>query len=328
MIYIETNSKDAAYNFACEEFCMKKFKDYPKVMLIWQADNWIMLGRYQVAESEINKKVVEKIGAKIVRRATGGGTIYTDLGNLLYTFIQPVKNLEEVDFSKVCKPVVDALNKIGINAELQGRNDILIDGKKISGNAQTIEGNVLCSHGSLLYNANLDRLQELLLVDDAKIKSKGISSIRSRVTNIIDYIPIPYSVCEFWDKLKEALFQEENVTFYKFTSEDIEEIEEIKNNKYSTWKWNYGKAPEFNYRNEIRFPKGKISVTLNIIGGIIEECKINGDFLGLIPIEPLEKAVVGTEYNYDCITKKLDKVDFNYYFRGISKDEFLKCIFG
>lgn len=328
MIYIETNSTDAAYNFACEVFCMRKFKNYSKIMLIWQADNCVMLGRYQIAQSEINKNTVKKIGANIVRRNTGGGTIYTDLGNLLYTVIIPVNNLEDIDFSKVCNPIVNVLNEMGINAELKGRNDILIDGKKISGNAQTIEKNVLCSHGSLLYNANLDVLQDLLVVDEAKIKSKGISSIRSRVTNIIEYIPERYSIHEFWNRLKEKLFQEEEVDFYQFTPKDIEEIEDIKSEKFAAWQWNFGNAPKFNYQNEIRFPGGKVSASLYIDSGIIKKCRISGDFLGLVPMESLEEFIIGTNYNYGDINSKLCEVDFNLYFRGISKEEFLKCILG
>lgn len=327
MIYIETNSTDAAYNFACEVFCMKKFKEHPKVMLIWQADRCVMLGRYQVAQSEVNDSVVKKLSANVVRRNTGGGTIYTDLGNLLYTFIMPVNDVADIDFSTVCRPIVTALNKMGINAELKGRNDILIDGKKISGTAQTIEGKILCSHGSLLYDANLDVLPDLLTVDEAKIKSKGIASIRSRVTNIIEHVPVRYSVYEFWQKLKEVLFEEEDVTFYKLTPEDIEEIKHIRDEKFATWEWNFGRSPKFNYQNEIRFSAGKVSVSLDINGGIIEKCKINGDFLGLIPIEPLEQLIMGTSYNYDNVSSKLEEADLNLYFRGISKDEFLKCMF-
>lgn len=329
MVYIETNSTDAAFNFACEEYCMEKFIDYPKVMLIWQADRCAMLGRYQIAQSEVKEQVIKKLGAKVVRRASGGGTIYTDLGNLLYTFIMPINNLSEVDFSTVCRPIVTALNKVGVKAELKGRNDILINGKKISGNAQTVKDNVLCSHGSLLYNANLDLLENILVVDDAKIKSKGITSIRSRVTNIIEHMPIPYSIYEFWSKLKEALFQEEaEVKFYRFTDEDIYEINRIKDEKFDSWDWNYGRAPEFNYNNEIRFGYGKLTVSINVNNGIIEDCKINGDFLGLGPIEPLEELVKGNIYNYEQINDKLKEVDLNYFLRGISREEFLTCIFG
>jgi len=324
--YVETNSTDAAFNFACEAYCMKKFKD-DKTMMIWQADNCVMIGRYQAAQSEINAAAVKKIGADVIRRATGGGTIYTDLGTLLYTFIMPAGDDESIDFSTVCRPIVSSLNKMGINAELKGRNDILIDGKKISGNAQAISGNVLCSHGSLLYDANLDLLNELLVVDEAKIKSKGISSIRSRVTNIIEHIPVKCSTREFWKKLKEALLEDGNATEYVLAGEDIEEIEKIKNEKFGTWEWNAGHAPEFNYFNEKRFPKGKVSVSLDINSGVVGHCRINGDFLGLMPIEPIESIIKGTPYRYEEMKSKLSNIDFDIYFRGISKEEFLECIF-
>lgn len=326
MIYIETDSTDAAYNFACEEYCMERFKDH-RVLIIWQADKCIMLGRYQIAQSEINKNAVKKLGSAVVRRNTGGGTIYADLGNLLYTYIIPVTDLAAIDFSTVCRPIVDALREMGVNAELKGRNDILIEGKKISGNAQTIRVNTLCSHGSLLYDADLDGLQDLLNVDTSKIKSKGISSVRSRVTNIIDNIPVRYTTYEFWQKLKEYLFQGEEVILYKFTAQEIERINTIRNEKYAAWEWNYGRAPKYNYQNEIRFPMGKVAVNIDINNGIIEKCKINGDFLGLIPIEPLEELIIGTPYIYDAVKRKTENADFNLYFRGISQKEFLKCIF-
>ncbi|MHC1719666.1 MAG: lipoate--protein ligase [Clostridiaceae bacterium] len=326
MRYIETNSTDAAFNFASEAYCMKKFKD-DKTMMIWQADNCVMIGRYQTAQTEINSAAVKKIGADVIRRATGGGTIYTDMGTLLYSFIMPAGATESMEFSSVCRPIVSSLNKMGINAELKGRNDILIDGKKISGNAQAIAGNMLCSHGSLLYDANLDLLNELLVVDEAKIKSKGISSIRSRVTNIIEHMSIKYSTHEFWNMLKEALFEGGDVTRYVLTDEDIEEIKTIENKKFGTWEWNVGNAPKLNYFNEKRFPKGKISVSLDINSGIVGQCRINGDFLGLLSIEPIERIIKGTPYIYEEMKRKLSNIDFDIYFRGISKEEFLECIF-
>jgi len=324
--YIETNSTDAAFNFACEAHCMKKFKD-DKTIMIWQADNCVMIGRYQAAQSEIDAAAVKKIGASVIRRATGGGTIYTDMGTLLYTFIMPAGDALSIDFTTVCRPIVSSLNKMGINAELKGRNDILIDGKKISGNAQAISGNVLCSHGSLLYDTNLDMLNELLVVDEAKIKSKGITSIRSRVTNIIEHMPAKCSTKEFWQKLKKTLFEEGDATEYALTAEDIDEIERIKNEKFGTWAWNVGNAPKFNYFSEKRFPKGKVSVSLDINSGIVGQCRINGDFLGLMPIEPIENIIEGTPYIYEEMKNKLSNIDFDIYFRGISRDEFLGCIF-
>ncbi|KAA8679083.1 lipoate--protein ligase [Clostridium sp. HV4-5-A1G] len=326
MRYIETNSTNATYNFACEVFCMKRFKN-DKTMLIWQADNCVMLGRYQTAQTEVNFDAVKKIKADVIRRNTGGGTIYTDLGTLLYTFIMPVNNFEDIDFSTTCRPIVYSLNKMGIKAELKGRNDILVGAKKISGNAQTVEGNVLCSHGSLLYNSNLDLIQDLLIVDKAKIKSKGIASVRSRMTNIIEYMPVRYSLYEFWQRLKEYLSEKEVMTEYRLSAEDIMEIERIRDEKFATWEWNMGNAPKFNYSNELRFPNGKVSVKLDINSGVVERCKINGDFLGLMPIEALEKIITGTKYSYEDMKMKLNNVNFDIYFRGISKDQFLKCIF-
>jgi lipoate-protein ligase A len=327
MLYIETGSTDAAYNFACEVFCMKRFGGVSPVMLIWQADNWAMLGRYQVAPAELNAGVLERIGAKVVRRNTGGGTIYTDLGNLLYTFILPLKNLAETDFSRVCLPIVTALREMGIPAQLQGRNDIVIHNQKISGNAQTIEGNLLCSHGSLLYQADLDILQELLIVDPAKVASKGITSVRSRVTNIIEHIPQPYSVREFWQRLTERLFAGKTVTFYTFTAEDIAAIEQIRAEKFAAWNWNFGQTPNFNYRYERRFSAGKVAVSLAIHRGIITHCKINGDLLGFVPIEPLEEMLTGLPYRYEAIAGKLAAVNLDLYFRGISSQELLTCMF-
>jgi lipoate-protein ligase A len=188
MIYSETNSLDPTWNLAFEEYCLLELTQFERIMLLWQNDNAIIVGRFQNAENEINIDAVKNIGAKVVKRTTGGGTVYHDLGNLNYSFIYPVNGLGNLDLTAVSVPMVHALNRIGVPAEIQGRNDIVIDGKKISGTAQRYHKGRFLHHGTLLFDSNLDVLQNVLNVDATKIASKGIASVRSRVTNIKEHI--------------------------------------------------------------------------------------------------------------------------------------------
>lgn len=336
MIYIEPKSTDAAFHFAAEQYCMEHLSHLGEIMMIWQAENCVMLGQHQIAHAEINLETAARLNVNIVRRSSGGGTIFTDMGTLLYTFIVPCPrhadaseeyDYKEISFTIVSRPMVAALNRLGIPAKLEGRNDILLDGKKVSGLAQRISNHCLCSHGSLLYDADLSTLTQVLLVDRDKIQSKAITSIRSRVTNIIDYMDKPYTTKEFWQLLKGALSAQGEMTEYVLSLDEIAKIEKIRDRKYKNPDWIYGHTPEFNYQNEQRFPMGKVGVFLNIKKGVIQSCKISGDFLGLYELRPLETLIEHCRYDANEVRARLEAIDLTPYLRGITHDEFVACMF-
>jgi lipoate-protein ligase A len=329
MIYIETHSTDPTWNLALEEYCLKNLVQFERILMLWQNDNAIIIGRYQNAENEVNLAAAREIGAKIVRRPSGGGAVYHDLGNLNYTFIYPIDGLNRQEIAVYAGPMVKALNQIGVPAEIKGRNDLLLDGKKISGTAQRIQKGRLMHHGTLLYDSDLDSLESVLQVDKAKVASKGIASIRSRVTNIRDYLPEGQfeDVQAFWQALLDAFSDEEPITRFELTPEMLAEVEKLQKEKYQSWDWNFGHAPAFEYKNSRRFPNGKLEIQANVKKGLIEDIKISGDFMGMADLDPLEAALRDVRYEPEAVRQVLAGMELSLYLGGINADEFVDCLF-
>jgi lipoate-protein ligase A len=329
MIYIETHSLDPTWNLAFEEYCLKELVQFERIMLLWQNDNTIIIGRYQNAENEVNLAAARKMGTQIVRRPSGGGAVYHDLGNLNYTFIYPIEGLNRLDFSVYAEPMVTALNRIGVPAEIKGRNDLLLDGKKISGTAQRIYKGRLMHHGTLLYDSDLDALESVLQVDTAKVASKGVASIRSRVINIKDHLPDGRfeDVHAFWQALLAAFSEQEPITPFELTPDMLAGVEALQKEKYQSWDWNFGRAPAFEYKNSRRFPGGKLEIQVDVKKGLIQACKISGDFMGLTELDPLEAKLEGLRYNPEDVRTALDGLNLSRYLGGITAEEFIQCLF-
>lgn len=326
MLYAETNSTDPTWNLAFEEYCFEELRQYPQIMLLWQNANTVVIGRYQNAESEINFAAAKAAAATIVRRSTGGGAVYHDLGNLNYSFIFPAENIEDIDFSAAAKPMVEALRSMGVPAEPMGRNDLVVEGKKISGTAQRYHRGRMLYHGTLLFDSNLDILEAVLRVDRQKILSKGISSVKSRVTNIRQYLP-QYTVQDFWRKLVDYFAAAYGLQKYQPTRADLDRIAQLQREKYRSWDWTMGEAPEFQFCNSKRFPAGRLEIRLNIKNGSIEKCKIHGDFLGLVALDELENSLVGVKFRYPDVRKVVEEIGLSRFLGGISAQEFLVCMF-
>jgi len=270
---------------------------------------------------------VEEKGIKVARRMSGGGAVYHDFGNLNFTIITNIEDVSKVDFHKYVEPVIKALKSMGVDAQASGRNDILIDGKKISGNAQRQANGRLMHHGTLMFNVDVETMVRALNVADDKFISKAAKSVRSRVTNIQSALPVGTTLEEFWSKLHFYLSNEGKDQEIKLSDEQIEEVNALANEKYSTWDWTYGKSPEFTYQNESRFAGGKIDVSVNVQEGIIEGIRFNGDFLGVNDVEDLEKELKGKRFDLQQIKEIFDSVPFASYFGTITKEEVLSLLF-
>jgi lipoate-protein ligase A len=328
MIYMETGSLDPTWNLAFEEYCLTELTQFPEIMLLWQNDNAIIVGRYQNAEKEVNVEAAKALGVKVVRRSTGGGTVYHDMGNLNYSFILSVDDPKSADLSIVARPVVNALRRMGVPAEIQGRNDIVVDGKKISGTAQRFTRGRLLHHGTLLFDSNLSVLQGVLNVDATKIASKGISSVKSRVTNIKPYLPDSSDdINAFWQALLAAFAEEQEIVRYELSAQDLEKIEQLQQTKYRTWDWSTASAPEFEYMNNKRFPGGKLEMCLNVKGGIITECVISGDFMGLVSLDTLIAALTGIKYHPTDVLQALQTVNLPLYLGSITAEDVVQAMF-
>lgn len=326
MIYVEHENTSPYFNFALEEYLLleKELND-DTIFLFWRTDPTVMVGRYQNTIEEINEKYVSEHKVNVVRRNSGGGAIYTDMGAWQYTFI--VKNYENnsIDFHTFTDPIIQVLNKLEVNAYFNSRNDLLIDGKKFCGNAQHNRNSGKIHHGSILFNTDFQAMEECLHVAEEKIISKGIKSVRSRVTKVSEHLKIPMSSEEFKQAMIESLLGS-NSTIYHLTKEDITWIEKRSNEKFKTWEWNYGSSPSYNIVKEKRFEGGKVGFRLNVQEGIIKECSIFGDFFGTKDISAIEKNLNGIKYKKEEIHEILKSVNAESFFYKISNDDLLECI--
>ncbi|MDR7871631.1 MAG: lipoate--protein ligase [Tissierellaceae bacterium] len=328
MKYIENYSNDPRYNLAFEEYCFKQLPRDEDYILLWINGPAIIIGKNQNTLEEVNSEYVKKNGISVVRRITGGGAVYHDLGNLNFSIITNADGNGVIDFKKYNLSILKALKKLGVQCELSGRNDITIDGKKFSGIAQSIWKERVLNHGTLLFDTKLDVLSDALNVKQDKIESKGVKSVKSRVTNIKDYLNVEVDIDKFREILLKYLFEAENMEpeILELSKEQLDDINRLFEEKYSTWEWNYGHSPTFNYRNYKRFPVGSVEVRLEVKNGSINECKIYGDFFGTEDVGKLEHKIIDLKYDRDAIYESLKDINIKKYFGDISIDDFVNLL--
>lgn len=328
MKYIISKTNDTAYNVALEEYAFKHILDDDEIFMLWINEPSIIIGKNQNGLAEIDSDYVREQGIRVIRRISGGGAVYHDLNNLNYTLIAPRKNENAFDFQAFSQPVIEALANLGLTATFSGRNDIEIDGKKICGNAQAYTKDRVLHHGCILFNVDLSVLGKALAVKPDKIESKGVKSVRSRVTNIYDELEQKINIDEF----QQAIFEEVKATRpdikeHKFTEEELNEIKKIAEWKAS-WDWNYGKAPAYNLRKEKRFPSGNIEILMEAKHSVLKNITFYGDFFGVRDVEELAEALQGINLEENAIRQKIENLEYpiSDYFNGVSTAEFIELI--
>ncbi|MED3866424.1 lipoate--protein ligase [Priestia megaterium] len=329
MLFIDNQKNyDPRINLAIEEYALKHLDINETYLLFYINEPSIIIGKNQNTIEEINTKYVEDQQIHVVRRLSGGGAVYHDKGNLNFSFITKDDGNSFHNFKKFTEPVVEALKKLGVNAELSGRNDLMAEGRKISGNAQFSTKGRMFSHGTLLFDSEIENVVSALKVKKDKIESKGIKSIRNRVANISEFLEQKVTVEEFREMLLRYIFDgEENITEYKLTEKDWETIHLISKERYQSWDWNYGKSPKFNLQHSHRFPVGQIDVRLEVNKGKIDACTIYGDFFGVGDVQEVQEKLTGVRYEKASIDQALEDIDIPHYFGNITKEEFVELIY-
>ncbi|WP_230504009.1 lipoate--protein ligase [Sutcliffiella rhizosphaerae] len=328
MLFIDNQGiTDPRINLAIEEYALKNLNIEDTYLLFYINEPSIIIGKNQNSMEEINTKYVEDNGIHVVRRLSGGGAVYHDQGNLNFSFITKDDGESFHNFKKFTAPVIDALNSLGVRAEMSGRNDILAEGRKISGNAQFSTKGRMFSHGTLLFDSEIEHVVSALNVKKDKIESKGIKSIRSRVANIKEFLEEDLSIEQFRQLLLEAIFKSKDIPKYELTEKDWENIHQLSKERYQNWDWNYGKSPKFNLQHSHRFPVGQIDIRLDVNKGKIENAKIYGDFFGVGNVTEIETLLSGTKYEKAEITGILKEVDVKHYFGNITKEELINLIY-
>ena len=328
MIYYISKTHDTAFNIALEEYCFKNLRDEDEIFLLWINEPSIIVGKYQNTIEEINTEYTREKGIHVIRRISGGGAVYHDLNNLNYTIISNRdKNQEGLNFKEFSKPIIETLAELGVTAEFTGRNDLEIDGQKFCGNAQAYIKDRVMHHGCLLFNVDFSALGDALKVSKDKIESKGVKSVRSRVTNILPHLKTPITVEEFGDKIMEYMKKQyPDMKEYVFSKEELDYIAKRAEIKRS-WEWNYGESPEFNITRGKRFKNGKIQIFAIVENSRIKNIKFYGDFFGknedLSEIENLLKDV---KYTREDVKEKLETVDIGEYFSKFTVDEVVEVI--
>ncbi len=328
MKYLKNYSNDPHYNLAFEEYCFKNLDKSEDYVILWINGPAIIVGKNQNTSEEVNADYVRNNDIKVVRRITGGGAVYHDLGNLNFSIITFATGSERIDFKKYNIPILKALEKLGIKGELSGRNDMTIDGHKFSGIAQSVWKSRVLNHGTLLFDTSLDVLSQALKVKPDKYESKGVKSVRSRVTNIRDYLSEDVDINVFRDLLLKYIFEMEGSTpeEYILSEAELAAIDTLYKEKYSTWEWNYGESPDFNYKNYKKYPFGSIEVRFNVHNGTIKESKIFGDFFGTMDVKLLEDKLDGLKYNRETLEKELKDQPLDKYFGDIKLEEFIDLV--
>jgi lipoate-protein ligase A len=326
MLCIIRHETDPYFNLAAEEYVLKNFER--DSFMLWRNEPAIIVGKHQNTLAEINQDYVKENMIKVVRRLSGGGAVFHDLGNLNFTFIASGENHQLVDFRKFTQPILEVLQKLDIEARFEGRNDLTIDGRKFSGNAEHVHKNRVLHHGTLLFSAQMADLSSALKVDPDKFQDKAVKSVRSRVTNISEHLKIPLTVLEFRDLvLKHVMESTPGAELYSFTQDDIAAISRLRDEKYITWEWNFGYSPKYNFRKTVKTNGGKLEVTLEVVNGTIEKARFFGDYFNKLDPSDIEHALTGTLHNETAIRERLKDFEITDYFLKIGREELITALF-
>lgn len=325
MKIILNENTSLSFNMAAEEYLMKYSNE--DVFMLWRAARSVLIGKNQNTMNEINYDYVKNHNIDVVRRLSGGGTVFCDLGNTNFAFIVTDDSAFS-DFRKFTQPILEVLQNLGVQAEFSGRNDLTIEGKKFSGNAQYKYKNRVLHHGTLLFSSDIGDLTNAINPDKLKLQSKGVKSVKSRVTNISAHLQEEIDIMGFRQMINNHIkATNPSAYFYEFTDEDIQAIKAIEAERFLTWDWNYGNSPKYNSGKVEKFTGGLVDMTFEVKNGCLSAVKFYGDFFSKRDVSDIEDQLIGVKHQDQDIIEVLNSFPIDDYFKGITAEEITSLFF-
>lgn len=326
MRFVYNARTDAPFNLAAEEWLLRNSET--DIFMLWRNAASVIVGRNQNSHSEINADYVQQHGIPVVRRLTGGGAVFHDLGNINFTFISLNNRTGLLDFKRFATPITEALNALGVPCEFNGRNDMVVGECKISGNAQHMHRDRLLHHGTLLYSANLDSISAALKPSPAKYIDKSVKSVRGRVGNIVDFLPQPMPIEEFITYLMRFVAGEDAATGQaSLSAAETTAIEALAEERYRSWYWNFGYSPKYAFERSTKTSGGVLEVHMDVRDGIIADIRLFGDYFGVRDVTELEDMLRGCRHERHALERRLALVYIDAFIQGIGERVFLDCLF-
>ncbi len=326
MLCIISPSNDPYFNLASEEYLLKNIQE--DVFLLYINRPSIVVGKHQNTLAEINYNFVQEKGITVARRISGGGTVFHDLGNLNFAFISSGKEGALVDYRKHTSPIIEALGTMGLDVRLGKRNELMLGDKKISGTASHVYKRRVLHHGTLLFSSTMRDLSNALKVEPDKFNDRSVKSVRSSVTNIQDHLVDKMDLTGFQNRILGHIFNTNDLaTSYSYNGQDMKEIQKLHDSKFSTWEWNFGYSPRYEFSRTIKLKTGTVGLQMNVEKGIIQEVHFEGEFISPKDIHTLEDVLVGTIHDPATLRKRLSGIQVEDYITGLGNEELLSGMF-
>lgn len=327
MLFIDNqNNSDPRINLAIEEHLLRNLRIEEPLLLFYINEPSVIIGRNQNVHEELDPAYAAANGIHVVRRLSGGGAVYHDFGNLNFSFITTSKE-DLHNFAKFTLPIVNALDKLGIRAELRQRSSLFVGDKKISGNAQYASRGRLLSHGTLLFDTDLTALRRAIRPRSLMVESKAVQSVRAEVTNILTLLPQPMSRAQFRLTILDHIFSGEPIAAYDLSAADWAQIEKIRTERFDTWDWNFGRSPKFTVKKREQSALGRIEVRIDVLKGRIADLKLDAQFISRVEAGEVKALLVGRRYDRLELETAVHTLVSQSVFRELSPFDFIALLF-